>query len=372
MLCLIKSITQNCRAMKKLSLITVILIFCCVWLSAQPCLPNGIEFNTQAQIDSFQINHPNCTEIEGGVSISGNDITNLNGLSVLTFIGGELGIAENDALTSLTGLDNLTAIGGELSIGNWFAGNPLLTSLTGLDNVTTIGGGLSITNNGALTSLTGLDNLTAIGEDFLIEKNGNMISLTGLDNLTTIGGYLGIWHNHDLTSLTGLDNLTSIGGELGIVNNPVLTSLTGLDNIDATSIDMLNIYHNSSLSTCEVQSICDYLSNPSGWIDISDNAIGCNSIEEVEEACEDFSVEEQFTEDYLSLYPNPAKQEINISTDDGRNVDEVCIYTITGQQVLHTRPVNGTIDISGLQSSMYIVEVTIENTKLRQKHLVQR
>ena len=67
-------LTLNSGAMKKLLFVTFILIFCCVWLSAQPCLPNGIEFNTQAQIDSFQINHPNCTEIEGGVSISGNDI----------------------------------------------------------------------------------------------------------------------------------------------------------------------------------------------------------------------------------------------------------------------------------------------------------
>ena len=57
---------------------------------AQPCLPEGITFTTQAQIDSFQINYPNCTEIEGDVIISGY-ITNLYGLSVLTSIEGNLG-----------------------------------------------------------------------------------------------------------------------------------------------------------------------------------------------------------------------------------------------------------------------------------------
>lgn len=54
---------------------------------SQPCLPEGITFNTQEQIDNFQINYPNCTEIEGGVLIEGTDITNLNGLSVITSIG---------------------------------------------------------------------------------------------------------------------------------------------------------------------------------------------------------------------------------------------------------------------------------------------
>ncbi len=30
---------------------------------SQSCLPNGITFTTQAEIDNFQTNYPNCTEI---------------------------------------------------------------------------------------------------------------------------------------------------------------------------------------------------------------------------------------------------------------------------------------------------------------------
>jgi hypothetical protein len=48
------------------------------------CLPEGINFTTQAQIDNFQTNYPGCTEIEGDVLILGSNITNLTGLSVLT------------------------------------------------------------------------------------------------------------------------------------------------------------------------------------------------------------------------------------------------------------------------------------------------
>jgi len=79
-------------------------------------MPDGIEFYSQEQIDNFQTNHPSCTEIEGYVVISGDNITNLNGLSVLTSIGGYLSIEANDALTSLSGLDNVTTIGGDLSV----------------------------------------------------------------------------------------------------------------------------------------------------------------------------------------------------------------------------------------------------------------
>jgi hypothetical protein len=301
-----------------------------------PCLPFGnYYFFTQAEIDNFQTNYPNCTEIEGDVEINGDDITNLNGLNILTAIGGELSINGNDALTSLTGLDNVTSIGGELSI----SGNDALTSLTGLDNVTSIGGGLWIINNDALTSLSGLDNLTSIGGCLRIWENAALMSLTGLENLTfidvdlqighyvplgsgsgnpsltsltgldnviSIGGSLWIIGNHVLTSLTGLENVTSIGANLIIFDNDAITSLVGLDNIDAASIDDLEIYDNFSLSTCEVQSVCDYLASPGGDIEIHSNAPGCNSQQEVEEACDSiFSIGELNSEEKFTISPNP-------------------------------------------------------------------
>ncbi len=98
------------------------------------CLPEGITFTTQEQIDNFQTNYPGCTEIEGNVTINGDNITNLNGLSVLTSIGGDF------------------LIGGCA----YLQCNPLLTSLTGLDNLTSIGSYLGIKNNYALTSICGL------------------------------------------------------------------------------------------------------------------------------------------------------------------------------------------------------------------------
>ena len=67
--------------------------------------------------------------------------------------------------------------------------------------------------------------------------------------------------------------------------NNALTGLLGLDNIEANSIDGLYIYDNISLSTCEVERVCDYLDGSAGNIVIQNNASGCNSPEEVEDAC---------------------------------------------------------------------------------------
>lgn len=79
--------------MKKLILLIAYVLFIQIALYSQSCLPNGITFKSQAEIDNFQTNYPGCTEIEGPLSIwdstySHNDITNIDGLSVLTYIGG--------------------------------------------------------------------------------------------------------------------------------------------------------------------------------------------------------------------------------------------------------------------------------------------
>jgi hypothetical protein len=232
--------------------------------SAQGCLPEGITFETQAQLDSFQINYPGCTEIEGEVIISGADITSLSGLSVLTRVGSNLIIIKNDLLTNLTGLDALTTIGGYLEIGdNNDEDNLLLASLTGLENLTSTGGGMSIRFNPSLTSFDGLDNLTSIGE----------------------GGFLLIQVNNALTSISALHNLTNVGGDLRVEANDILTNLDGLDNIAAGSIHNLFINRNPSLSTCEVQSICEYLASPTGIVFIFENAPGCEHPPDIASGC---------------------------------------------------------------------------------------
>jgi hypothetical protein len=117
----------------------------------EPCAvcPNGdnFSFSTQAQIDNFGATYAHCTDIVlGNVFVSGSDITNLDGLSNLTSIGGNLSIDNNSALIDLDGLTSLTSVGGSLRIFN----NVSLINISGIENIdpTTIASpGLFIQNN---------------------------------------------------------------------------------------------------------------------------------------------------------------------------------------------------------------------------------
>ena len=328
--------------MRFVSIVICLLLFIQTTVFAQSCLPEGIIFSTQEQIDGFQTNHPGCTIIEGNVEVSGDDITNLYGLYVLTEIRGYL----------------------------WIVASSSLSNITGLDNVISIEGDLVIEGNYALTSLTGLDNVTSIEEEVVIALNPCLSSLTGLDNLTYIGGMLGIGYNNVLIDLKGLDNLTSIEGYLDIIDNISLISLTGIESINSVSIERLLIKGNTSLSTCEVKSICDYLISPTGSINIHDNAPGCNSQEEVEEACT-VSMREYNYDNNILIFPNPVNREITISCNPGNSIEKIIIYNQTGQIVLHQQLTNKTINISHLHPGMYFIEVVSDQKRIREKLMIQ-
>ena len=292
------------------------------------CLPYGnYYFLSQGDIDNFANNFPGCTALMGNVTIEGTDISNLSGLGMVTSIGGDLIIGNgvsNSSLTSLEGLESLTSIGGNLIIGS---------------------------QNGI--------------------SNFSLINLEGLGSLTSIGGYLAVLYNAILENLTGLENVTSIGGDLEIGYNNSLISLAGLDNIDAGSITDLWIYNNTSLSTCEVESVCNYLAAPGGIIDIVSNEPGCNSPEEVEEACNQVSIESIGFEDTFLLFPNPAGKTVTISGNNATAIQEIFIYNLTGQKVQQGKPVNNTLDISKLQPGMYIIELITNQGKVREKLVVE-
>jgi hypothetical protein len=300
------------------------------------CLPHGdYYFLTQENIDDFQSYYPECTELQGNVLISGNDITNLNGLNVVTSVSGSLTIRECNVLTSLAGLQNVN------SVGNY----------------------LNIHSNVSLNTLVGFENLDSIGLSLWVVGNTSLNSLAGLTNLDYIGGGIEIAGNTSLSSLTALINVTSIEIDLEIVGNPSLTSLSGLDNIEVGSIYELFIANNATLSTCEVQSVCDYLANPNGYFNIYNNSTGCNSVEEVEAACGVGFKEAAISESLISIYPNPASTQITIEASKPINYGTIKIFNLQGHELYHYQ-ITGSkmfIDISNLPAGVYFVRFTSEN-----------
>ena len=333
----------------------------------QPCLPNGIYFGSQATIDNFQTNYPNCTQIQGGVTINGGGITNLNGLSVVTYVGGYFHCS-NTSLTNLSGLNSLTFIGGDV----YFEYNPVLTNLSGLDNLTSISGELYFSGNDIMNSFTGLESMTSIGGNLTISHNPVLINLSGLNSLVSIGGHFNIIDNPALTNFTGLDSLTSIGSWLNITGNITLISLIGLNALTSIGADLI-IKYDSVLTNCALQGICDYLTSPNGNITIYGNATGCNSPQEVEAACKVISIENQTINGIQSIYPNPSFDHITIVTSETPTEGLLSISNLRGQQLITRQLIQPKtqLDISSLPSGVYFVRLTSEKTVSTGKFIKQ-
>lgn len=376
--------------MKKFSCVLFVLTLVHFVGYGQQCLPDGLEITSQSTIDNFSTTYPDCTEIEGLVTIHGSDISNLNGLSAITSFKGGLSIYGTQTLTNLAGLDNVTHIDGLFTI--WTSdgltslsgigklqsvsgdleilSNNQLTDLSGFDELSSIGGLLRIGNNNSLQSLIGLGNLSEIGGDLMVYINNNLLTMDGLNQLDSIGGSLSIAQNAGLKSLNGLEDLKKIGNGVSIESNEVLLGLLGIENIQAASIHSLLITGNPALSSCEVKSVCDYLALPDATINISDNATGCNSQTEVQVACTS-GLHEADLKAGWSMFPNPAENEVAFTLEPGTVMRALAVYNQLGQRVIVQQGVSLRIDIAQLQPGTYVVELTTANGKSRQMLVIR-
>ena len=240
---------------------------------AQSCLPEGITFTSQEQIDNFAMNHPGCSAILGSVVI-GPDINDLQGLSMVESIGESFRVEDNLYLNDLSGLENLSFISSGLYIintnltnlsglesitdlgGCWtqatcrheIIGNANLTSLQGLNNLDSMTLAFTIQDNPSLTNLADLSKLRYVGgSSFRIANNISLTSLEGLDSLHRVAGSMSIVDNTALVSVENLANLTQIGINFSIRNSPLLESLTGLESLSGVP-SYFRIDHNHSLT----------------------------------------------------------------------------------------------------------------------------
>lgn len=250
-------------------------------------------------------NSQNTVTVSGNITLNSNDaLINLTGLENIQNTGGSLVISNNLLLTNLsgltglnsiqdfnvftnanlqdfTGLSGLMTINGNVTINN----NPALLHFNGLENLTNIVGSLTVTSNSSLIDLIGLDDLQTIGQSLNISGNSSLENLSGLSGLQSVGSFLQIGGNPMLQSLAALTNLTNVNGQLLLSQNNSLVSLSGLDNIDHLTLGGVFISDSPLLSECDVASICAYIAVENNSPTFSQNATGCNSELQVENAC---------------------------------------------------------------------------------------
>ena len=363
-----------------------------------------IILSTQEEVDNFVSNY-GCEIITGDLIVGNapwpesSDINNVEGLSMITSVTGDLTIRRNDSLTSLEGLENVTTVGGELvigynnglvslqglanlsSIGIGFIiiDNDGLTSLAGIPNLTTIDGYIEIAYNGAITSLEGLENLTYVGK-LNIDVNHDLISLEGLDNLTYTLSTVHISENNALTSLNGLEGLTTIGGTLIIADNPELLHVEGLQNLTSigntlfvaycdtlttiegfqnlTSVGKFDIFENPNLDMC--CSTLNFVAS-AGSMYLAGNKPSCNSIAEITQACMETATQNIVIDD-LNVYPNPSNGVFTIVSKNAVPISWQ-ILNSRGAIVLNnsTKQQKQLIDLSKEASGLYFVQIKLDD-----------
>lgn len=220
------------------------------YITAQCPLAN-YTFDSQEDIDNFNLNFPGCVHVDVSLTIEEsvpNDITNLFGLSSIETIAENLIIKDNGALQSLEGLHNLVSVGQSIQIhGNDNGALTGLENLYGLNKLQSIGESLIITSNGRLQHLFSLNNLTEITTgDLIIFQNQILEDLSGLESLTAINGNVYIGYHDNIDNLNELRFLVDIGGSLTLNSNTSLASLFSSNNLMGIGDDLI-ITGNTSL-----------------------------------------------------------------------------------------------------------------------------
>ncbi len=362
------------------SIVIGFVLFCLKSELRSQCPTYNILLETQAQVDSFQFNYPNCTEILTGraIHIRGMDIHNLHGLRVLKKIYG-LKI-DGTSIVNLDSLQKITALA-DIILSN----NPLLTNISAIGHITKIRfsfdlinndamvdlAGLSfdtlgychIKNNDALISLHGLENLTNVTYRLEIRSNPSLLDLKGLRSLISPDTELNIIENDRLKNLEGLENLVRVGYGFYIGGNDSLQSLAGLEHVRIVDqrIEAFYIGGNLQLDSCHIAPMCEFIAG-GGIVRFANNAQGCNSVDEVWEMCMAVDVAQPGSESDIIVYPNPTHGLIFTNYSDSVHMDHLTIYNSLGMEVFQAHQHVGPINITHLPDGLYILKFSLNGS----------
>ncbi len=142
----------------------------------QVCGTNDISFTSQSELYSATSVFSACTEIQGDLNVSGADIYDLQVLSGVSAIYGDLFITGTENLTDLSAFSNLTFVQGEVKI----QGNQRLRDLDGLSGLNF--SSLVIENNPSLGACAIFNVCDHVSNAGTISISGNMpgCSLEGI------------------------------------------------------------------------------------------------------------------------------------------------------------------------------------------------
>ena len=215
-----------------------------------------------------------------------------------------------------------------------------------------------------VVALSGLDQLSVVGSNMEIGGNFLLQSLSGLNNLSVVNGNLSITGNLTLKQIEDISHLSAIQGTLWLERNDELVSLKGLDSIDVSTIYSLQLLHSENMSDCASRTICAYLAAPGKPVTIFNNATGCQTVEEINNACALVGIDSDIKDAFIRpvIFPNPTQTTFEIQGISGHEKVWVEITDLMGRMIRRSMPYEGDpVDIHELPGGIYLVEVSVES-----------
>ncbi|MDX2416322.1 MAG: hypothetical protein QNK19_02560 [Xanthomonadales bacterium] len=291
----------------------------------------SVSFNYYLSISSNPVLE-NISALENSYLAKPSNVVIFNNSKLSSLVGlptieqlTELIIERNDTLTTLEGIvANNGELTGRVSIQNNFS----LTSFEGLEWLESIDS-MTVFRNPKLKNFRGLSGLTSIKTKLIVEENNSLEGFTGLEQLRHVGDFPAsltppsfrgdVWvrYNPSISSLSGLSSLQSVEGRFWLYDLPSLTSLQGLNKVShlgslsvstnpllsdlgelpaLRSVRDIGVNSNKILSDCQALiPLLDVIDHDkpgpgpseydapdiSGGVFIENNAVGCNSKEQI-------------------------------------------------------------------------------------------
>jgi hypothetical protein len=200
-----------------------------------------------------------------------------------------------------------------------------------------------------------------------LNVGGTTYAVKGRTPVHEVGHYLGLRH------IWG--DATNCAGDDGIVDTPQATDAsqqdcdasknTCTDNIVGSDLpDMIENYMDYSAEDCQNSFTMDQVLFVR-WV-IRTKRIDIATVSFT-------GVTDNENENKFVLSPNPANTQVSIKTTNGSIIDDVKLYNIAGQNMLHTGEFKEltSIDISNLPNGIYFMEILAQNKVSRTKLVIR-
>lgn len=309
-------------------------------------------------------------EIGGYYGLSCPNLTQLPNTPQLSVIFGDLSFSgSQNSLINFEGLNGLSSIHGSFNFGSGItSANYALQSLNGLEMLTEVGGSLRFRNLPALSDIQALGNLTSVGGALNL-SNLPILSNEGvsLPNLSSSGG-ISI-QNTGFTEIPEMPVFTSLNGDLLIDNNPVLSEINFNEALDFSG--QFTLTNNPEMSTCNSPTVCMLVDLSSADV-IENNGANCNSIDEVSAGCL-VNTNNAETLDW-KCFQNHSGQ-LTINSERMLSQARISLYDLQGKRQLEIQiDINSgsnTLNIPSLASGVYLLRISTNDESVSNKIWLQ-